>query len=156
MKLLSHVLVAGMLLAGCTGAPNTVEFYVVMKPEETSSFIGAFRSMASNAGFDTAEARIVSDTGNVLHVIEGRGHSVRLWAQNMPLSGEEDPAKCGAFSEPHSDPAQFVVSTTPRLFGTTSAAQKWGDRILAELEASGFDVRRESPVCGMAALAERR
>ncbi len=64
---------------------------------------------------EVAIATATSNTGNVLSVVEGRGHGLKLWAQNMPLSGREDPKRCGVHTEAYVDPSQFIVSTESRF-----------------------------------------
>ena len=122
---------------------------------ETTCNIGAVRAIAKEDGLETALGQVRSDTGNVLTVVEGRGHGLELWVQNEPLSGREDQRVCGVHPEPYSDPAQFVVFTVPRFFGTNAAAKQLGERVLAQLRDLGFDVRRGPVVCGAAAIHDR-
>jgi hypothetical protein len=139
-------------LASCAPSGTAFEFYVVIKPDETSKFIGAITSIAKEDGLETALGQATSDTGNVLRVVEGRGHGLKLWVQNVPLSGREDAKLCGVHPEPYVDPAQFIVSTEPRFFWSTrSAAAELGEKALSQLHKVGFDVRREPIVCGAAA-----
>ena len=141
-----------MILASCSGSGTAFEFYVVIEPEETSNFIGAVMALAEAEGLETAEGRAVADTGNVSRFVEGRGGGIVLWVQNVLLSGNEDARICGVHPEPYSDPAQFVISTQPRLLGSRSEATRLGERLYARLHEAGFDVRRQPVVCGVAAL----
>ena len=138
----------------CAPGPAVFQFYVVIKPDETGKFIGTITSLAKENGLVTAVDQATSDTGNVTRVVEGRGDGVRFWLQNALLSGREDPKLCGVHHEPYSDPAQFVVFTTPRFgFGFTSthmAAVNLGEKMFSKLQESGFDVRRQPAVCGAA------
>lgn len=142
-------------LASCSGEGIASKFYVVVKPDEATKFMVALTALAKEAGLETAEAQAVADTGSVLRVIEGRGHGIRLWVESTLLSGKEDPKLCGVHFEPYSDPAQFTVFTEPRFFGSRTAAKELGERVFSQLQKSGFDVRRESPVCGAAAIRDR-
>lgn len=125
------------------------------KPDEATNFLEAVTAIAKEAGLETAEAQDVADTGSIMCVLEGRGHGLKLWVQSTPLSGREDPKLCGVHHEPYPDPAQFTVFTQPRFLGSEAAAKELGERVFSQLKKSGFDVRRESPVCGAAAIHDR-
>jgi hypothetical protein len=152
MKLVLLVLLSFVALTSCSGGGATFVFYVVINPDKVAEFIGAVTAIAKEDGLETATGQTVFDTGDVLRVVEGRGHGLKLWVQSAPLSGHEDPKLCGVYLEPHPDPAQFIVFTEPRLFGSNSAAKELGERVLSQLHNSGFDVRRKPPVCGAAAI----
>jgi hypothetical protein len=155
MKVLILVLLGVVALTSCTGTVVTFKFYVAIKPDETARFIGAVTALAKENGLETASNQVVADTGYASTALEGRGHGLKLWVQNVPMSGGEDPKLCGVHSEPYPDPAQFVVSTEPRFFGSRAAATTLGERIFSQLQKSGFDVRREPAICGAAAIHDR-
>lgn len=158
MKVLTLLLVGVVSVAGmtsCSQAGVTFKFYIIIKPEETEKFIGAVKEIAKENGMTAAAAKVVSDTGKVLNVVEARGHGVKLWAENIRLSGKEDPNICGSHFEPYPDPAQFMLFTEPRLFGSKTAAKELGERVLSQIQELGFDVRQAPVVCGAAALHER-
>ena len=155
MKIVVLVLLGVAALTSCSAGSLAFEFYVVVEPSETAKFIGAVTTIAKEDGLEVAVGQAVSDKGNVMRAIEGRGHGLKLWVQNTPLSGQEDPKLCGVHPEPYPDPAQFVVSTEPRSFGSKAAATKLGELVFSQLRKSGFDVRREPAVCGAAALHDR-
>ena len=152
IKALIVVLIGIAALTSCSGTVVTFKFYVAIKPDETAKFIDAVTAIAKENGLETATDQIVADTGYASTALEGRGHGLMLWVQNVPMSGGEDPKLCGVHSEPYPDPAQFVVSTEPRFFGSKAAATKLGERVLSQIQKSGFDVRRKPAVCGAAAL----
>jgi hypothetical protein len=155
MKVAILVLLSVIALTSCSGGSATFVFYVVIKPAEADRFIGAITALAKEDGLETAKGEIKFNTGSVLRVLEGRGDGLKLWVQSAPLSGHEDPILCGVFNEPHPDPAQFVVFTVPGFFGSRAGATKLGERVLSQLRNARFDVRREPPVCGAAALHDR-
>lgn len=143
MSVVTVTLLSLAALTACSsGAPPSM-FYVVIKPDEADKFIAAVSAITKEEDMETATAQVVSDARNVLKVLEGRGPGLKLWAQNEPLSGHEDPKLCGVYLEPHPDPAQFVVFIEPRLFGSKAAAIELGGR--------GFDVRLQPAVCGVGA-----
>jgi hypothetical protein len=152
MKITFLALLCFVTLVSCAPGPAAFQFYVVIKPGETGKLIGAITSLANDNGLVTGAGQATSDTRNVTRVVEGRGNGVRFWLQNAPLSGREDPKLCGVHLEPYSDPAQFVVFTTPR-FGfksTHTAAVNLGEKMFSALQKSGFDVRQQPAVCGAA------
>jgi hypothetical protein len=159
MRTVFFVLLCLATLVSCAPGPAVFQFYVVIEPTETGKFIGAVRAIAKEDDMETAASQVVSDTGNTTWTVEGRGHGVRFWLQNAPLSGTEDSKFCGVHVEPYSDPAQFVVFTTPRfgsvLKSSRAAALELGERLFSKLQKSGFDVRRQPVVCGAAASRAR-
>jgi hypothetical protein len=155
MKVAILVLLSVIALTSCSGGSATFVFYVVIRPAEADRFIGAIIAVAKEDGLETAISQTKFNDANILRVLEGRGHGLKLWVQNAPLSGHEDPILCGVSQEPRLDPAQFVVFTAPRFFGSKAGATKLGERVLSQLRNARFDVRREPPVCGAAALRDR-
>ena len=150
-----------LLLLGLAGLTSCSEgnaefiFYVVMKPAEAEKFIEQVSALAKEDDLKTATSQTKFNDANVLRVLEGRGHGLKLWVQNAPLSGHEDPILCGVSQEPRLDPAQFVVFTVPGFFGSRAGAIKLGERVFSQLRNAGFDARRERPICGAAALHDR-
>jgi hypothetical protein len=155
MKVSILALLSVIALTSCSGGSATFVFYVVIKPEEADRFIGAIAALAKEDGLKTATVKTKFGGGSVLTVLEGRGDGLKLWVQNAPLSGHEDPILCGVSHEPRLDPAQFVVFTVPGFLGSKAGATKLGERVLSQLRNARFDVRLEPPVCGAAALHDR-
>lgn len=155
LTLLVASVVSVAAMTSCSQAGVTFKFYVVIKPEETEKFIDVVKEIAKENGMEAAAAKVVSDTGKVLNVVEARGHGVKLWAENIALSGKESPNICGSHFEPYPDPAQFMIFTEPRFFGSKAAAKELGGRVLSQFQKLGFDVRQAPVVCGAAALHER-
>lgn len=158
MRAIILALIGALSSASCSSDGIAVKFYVVIKPDETSRFLDAIRSIAKEDGLVTAGSQAVTDTGYVMRVVEGRGRGSMLWIQNVSLSGKEDPKLCGVpvRVEPYPDPAQFMVFTEPRFFGSMNSAKALGEKVLSQLKKSGFDVRLVPVVCGAAANAVRR
>lgn len=157
MRVILLIALCFVALISCAPGGAAFEFYVVIKPEETVGFIRAVTSIAKDDGLETAVGQGTSDTGNVLRVVEGRGHGLQLWVQSALLSGNEDPKLCGVHHEPYPDPAQFFVFTEPRFFtfqSNRTAALELGKRVLSQLQKLGFDVRRKPVVCGAATMRD--
>jgi hypothetical protein len=155
MKLLILVLTGLVTLTSCSAGIVAFEFYVVIRPDETAKFIRAVTAIANENDLKTATNQVVADTGYASTALEGRSHGLKLWVQNVPLSGTEDPKLCGEHVEPYPDPAQFTVTTEPRLFGSKAEAIKLGERILSQIQKAGYDVRREPVICGAAAIRDQ-
>jgi hypothetical protein len=156
MKVTILLLLALAALTSCSGGNATFIFYVVINPAEAEKFIEEVETLAKKDDLETATSQTQFNNANVLRVLEGRGHGLKLWVQSAPLSGHEDPILCGVSQEPRLDPAQFVVFTVPGFFGSTAEATKLGERVFSQLRNAGFDVRREPPICGAAALHDRQ
>jgi hypothetical protein len=150
------LLLSIIALASCSAdRAAAYTFYVVIRPNEAAQFVAALMTIAEDDGMETAVSRVTSDTGNVLNVLEARGHGLQLWAQNTPLSGDEDQKLCGVHSGSYSDPAQFTVFTVQRFFGSRAAARELGERVLSQLQKLRFNVRLQPAVCGEAVIRER-
>jgi hypothetical protein len=91
MKKTAVVLLCITMLVACAQSGAAFQFYVVIKPGETDRLHNVIASIAKDEGLATASAeRKISDEG-VLRVVEGRGHRLMLWVQNVVLGGNEDP-----------------------------------------------------------------
>ncbi len=66
----------------------------------------------------------------------------------MPLSGQEDPTKCGRYDEPHSDPGQYMISVSPSTpMSDPRDSSVLLAKIVKDLKADGYDVRQNSIIC---------
>lgn len=156
MKAIIPALISVVALAACSSGGVAFKFYVVVEPDEAAKLLDTVTAIAKANGMETAAGQAVSETGSVLKVVEARGKSLRLWIQNTPQSGQEDPKLCGEYSGSHPDPAQFTVLAEPGFFGSRTAAVSLGERVFAQIKTSGFDARREPVICGAAALPKRQ
>jgi hypothetical protein len=154
MRVVVLVFLGAVALASCSGGGVAFKFYVVVEPDASSRLTAAVAAIAKDAGMETAEAQDVADSGSVMKVFEGRGNGLVLWMQSAVLSGKEDPELCGVHSEPYADPAQLIVFTQSRFFGSKAEASKLGESVFVHLQKLGFDVRRTPVVCGLAALKD--
>jgi hypothetical protein len=148
MRVAIFVLLCFAALGACAPGGAAFEFYVVIKPEETAKFIGAVTSIAKESDLEIATSQTTFGTGEILRVLEGRRTGLKLWVQNVVLSGNGDPKLCGVHREPYPDPAQFVVFTEPRLLGFKSASVELGEKVFARIRGLGFDVLRKPVICG--------
>jgi hypothetical protein len=155
IKVLVVILIGVVGLTSCSSGHAAHEFYVVVEPEEAARFIETVTAIAKEDGLETEVSRVVAGPGDVLWIVEGRGHGLRLWVQSTPQSGKEDPRLCGKYSKPHSDPAQFTVFTHSGFFGSQAGATGLGERVHSRLQKSGFEVRQKPAICGAAAIGDR-
>jgi hypothetical protein len=156
MKVVILALISVLTLTACSERGAAFVFYVVIKPDEAAKFIAAVKAIAKEDGLATAVGQAESDTGDVLRVVEGRGSGLELWVQNATRGGDGDSKLCGVRDGPYPDPAQFIVFTAPRFFGSKAKAIELGERVFSQIQKSGFDVRREEPAtCGAAAIRDR-
>lgn len=152
MKVAILVLLCVSVLVSCVPGGAAFEFYVVIKPGDTAKFIGAVTSIAKENGLETAASQTRFDTGELLRVVEGRGPGLKLWVQNVVLSGNADPRLCGEHHMAYPDPAQFVVFTEPRLLGFRSASIELGEKVFSRIRGLGFNVLRKPVICGAAVI----
>ena len=143
-----EILFAAISLTGCDAESNPNTLYAVVKPEQAESLFSYVEALASENGLPLNPGRASDDRGNTLRVLEAKNWRVRLWMQNVPLSGHEDREICGVHAEPHPDPGQYVVtvsSATP-LFGQQPAANLF-TMLTTKLKARGFTILTEPKVC---------
>jgi hypothetical protein len=86
--------------------------YVTIDPKDTDIFLSDFSSIARKHGLDSAQATITPEDGRATHVFEARGRAMRIYSQNVLLSGEE----CADFPGVGSDPGQFVFNVLPAVW----------------------------------------
>jgi hypothetical protein len=92
-----------------------MEMYAVATSESAGHYIRDVASLVRRHGLTPNIGSTTDDKGHTLRVLEAKGRWLRLWSQNMPLSGNEDPAACGKPAEAHPDPGQFIISIDPAL-----------------------------------------
>ena len=101
-----------ILLATCFGlaacgpasdAPGPVadEVYVIVPSEKTSSFTEDLALSVKKYGMTPNLGQATDDKGYSLYVLDATSVSVRLRSENVILSGQEEPARCGFYTEPH-------------------------------------------------------
>jgi len=75
----------------------------------------------------------------------------------MPLSGQEDPALCGRYSEGHPDPGQYIVTIDHVLpLMETQRPRELISEISKELKMAGYDVRQSPIVCSPLSKGEAK
>ena len=124
------------------------EVYVIVSTEQSSVFTTYLSSVVRNHGMFPNLGQATDDKGHSLFVLDATSPSVRLRSENVPLSGHEDPTKCGVYNEPHRDPGQYFISVSPR----TQMADPRDSRVLLakivkDLKANGYDVRPKAIIC---------
>jgi hypothetical protein len=111
--------------------------YVTIDPKETDSFLSELGSIANSLGLESARASATPDDGRTTYVFEARGRAMRIYAQNVLLSGHE----CADFPGIGSDPGQFVVNVLPAVWlPIPGRATTLFEAISKELSVKGYRV----------------
>lgn len=153
------MLAAGVSLMAlsCSSGDKIREFYVIVEPQMSARFVSDLSEIARRHGLTASVGQATDDRGNTMRVVEAKGNLLRLWSQNMPLSGEENPTVCGPHQEPHPDPSQFIVSLRGSVpFMLTNRAEQLQLNLIADLKSAHYDVRMVPVDCGASALTPRR
>lgn len=146
-----------MWATACVPGPIAGKVYVIVPPEKASSFTANLASIVRKRGMAAELGQATDDKGYSTHVLDARGHSVRLRSENVPLSGAEDSELCGVYSEPHSDPGQYFISVSPSTqIADPRASQALLALIVNDLKGAGYDVRSKPIACSPQSKAESR
>lgn len=147
-RLLTVTISAATFLASCDTQYNEAEFYVVISPGQTASYFNDLETLSAAAGLSHAKGRASDDQGHITHVFAAHGRFIRIWSQNLPLSGREDLSRCGAHSEPYPDPGQFFVAVSSRFpFASGRSVGDVQRRIREGLIAKGYEIFEEPLEC---------
>lgn len=144
---------AAMFASACSPSSTTMPsvvstVYVLLPPPEAASFTTVLASVVKKHGMSANVGQATDDKGSVLNVLDAESDGLRLRSENVPLSGQEDPAQCGVHTEPYSDPGQYFIS----ISSTSEAAARQAARALLlgigeDLKAAGYVVRSTSVIC---------
>ncbi|MFL6575899.1 MAG: hypothetical protein ACJ8MR_04750, partial [Povalibacter sp.] len=83
--------------------------YVTINPSDTDRFLTDLGAISKSRGLEPWRGSATPDDGRTLYVFEARGRALRIWAENVLMSGHE----CVDFPGVGSDPGQFVISASP-------------------------------------------
>jgi hypothetical protein len=124
------------------------KIYVTDTDERMSSFIGHLASIVRRYKLEPNVGSAIDDKGRRLHVLDAKGSNIRLRSENVLLSGQEDPSKCGAHEEPYPDPGQFFISVfvSGGPDGDGDAKNLLG-MISSDLRKDGYDVSPKPKLC---------
>jgi hypothetical protein len=149
-------------LAACNsfdgvGVEPTAKVYVVVSSEKTASFTKDLSAIVARRGQAPNLGSATDGNGYAAQVLDATGPSARIRSQNLLLSGHEDPSRCGAYGEPHSDPGQFSISVTPNRSGEGSReAQALLTNIVSDLKTIGYTVQAKPELCSALSKAAAR
>lgn len=134
--------------AACGYSRHVAKMYVITPPEKASEFTKDLAIVGQRHGLAPNPGQATDDKGHTLYVLEAKSRWLRLWSQNLSLSGLENAAECGEYSEGHPDPGQYVIWLDRRF---PMIAEDEPHRLLTligdELRAYGYEVRQEPMVC---------
>jgi hypothetical protein len=144
----SALVLSLVLASSCVSEPGGTTLYVVATSVNASRLQADIASFAQRHGLNASVGHATDDSSHTLRVVEAKGRRVRLWAQNMPLSGREDTAVCGGHPEAYVDPGQYVVTIKSVMpFLGSAAARDIADQMRRELPDLGYEVRGEPIIC---------
>jgi hypothetical protein len=117
--------------------------YVTIEPSEREKFLDDLAIIANSHGLRTWISNAVPDDGPALYVLEGSGHALELWAQNILLSGRE----CGRSGSPHNDPRQFEIHVLPSMWlPLRSRATALFESVSRDLSNKGYPMTAEATI----------
>ena len=137
-----------------TMPPVESTVYVLVPHTDSASFTNTLASVVKGHGMRPSVGQATDDKGSVLHVLDAEGDGLRLRSENVLLSGNEDLARCGQHTEPHSDPGQFFISISSSSEAPAKqAAQSILRRVSSDLKAAGYTVLAKPVIWSGAAKA---
>jgi hypothetical protein len=111
--------------------------YVTIDPAATEQYLKDLAEIAGVNDLDSRSSSATPDNGPTLYVFEARGRALRIWSQNMLLSGHE----CPGFPNAGNDPGQFRVVVTPAMwFRAWGRAHELFGKVKAGLVSKGYVV----------------
>ena len=111
--------------------------YVTIDPAQTDRYMKDLADIARAQELDSWSSSATRDDGPALFVFEAKGRALRIWSQNMLLSGHE----CPQFPNVGNDPGQFRIVVTPALwFRSWDRAHEVFGTVRASLVAKGYVV----------------
>jgi hypothetical protein len=114
--------------------------YVTIKPTDREKFFEDLVAIANSRGLETWVSSAVPNDGPALYVLEGSGRALKLWAQNVLLSGRE----CGGSGSAQNDPGQFKIHVLPSMWlPLRSRATALFQSISRDLSNKGYHVAAE-------------
>jgi hypothetical protein len=140
-------------MTGCgsrSSVPGPVagEVYVVLPAEKAAPFITYLASLVRKYRMNPNPGQATDDKGYSVYVLDATSQSVRLWSENVPLSGHEDPKLCGVYTEAHSDPGQYFIAVSPSTqMADPRDSRELLARIVKDLKIDGYDVRLKPVIC---------
>jgi hypothetical protein len=131
-------MIAILFLSGCSMADDpAATAYVTIDPAATDLYLKDLAEIARMHDLDPTSWSATPDNGPTRFVFEARGRALRIWSQNMLLSGHE----CPEVPNVSNDPGQFRVVVTPAMW-----LRAWGrahelfGKVKAGLVSKGYVV----------------
>lgn len=117
--------------------------YVSIEPADSDRFLDDLAAIANSHGLKAWKSSAAPNDGPTFYVLEASGRALNIWAQNVPLSGEE----CGRSGSPTSNTGQFVVHVLPSMWlplrGRATALFK---SVSGDLSTKGYHIAAEPSV----------
>lgn len=135
-----------VILAGGSGPPVATVYVSIPPSASARRFTQDLANLTRRHGLFPRVGQATDDHGHTVYVLDTDGIGTRLWSQNVPLSGHEDPARCGRHSEAYPDPAQFVLDISSPLPWQRGEAAQLASVLSRDLSSR---LRGEEPASGM-------
>ena len=135
-------------VGACASQDDAITIYALVTTTNEPNFLKDMSTLARKHGLTPNVGRSTDDRGHTVNVVVANGRGVKLWGQNMPLSGHEDRTLCGSHGEPYPDPGQFVIYIKPAtVFSGNAAAIELAAQLRQEFSQLGYDVRETPARC---------
>lgn len=136
------------VLNSCTGSRQVTMYAVIPSSKAAARFNQDLALLAKRHGLIPRIGRATDDRGHSLYVLEANGRWMRLWSQNVELSGHENPTQCGRYIEAHPDPGQYIVYIEPTLpFMNNTGVAEVASQLGRELSVLGYETQAEPVLC---------
>jgi hypothetical protein len=147
------ILVASVALSSC--APDrTQEFYVVAPAAPSGAAIQDLSQILKRRDFAVKTGRSDYPSPAPMYALDGRSLWLKVWAQNVPMSAQEDVSLCGRHVEAYFDPGQISVTVSRRFpFGPdqSAAEETLAAGLKRAMAARGYQVLDRPVECSEAA-----
>jgi len=143
---MAFVLYAGPVLF--VSNDGAMEIYVLTPERNAHHFTEELAALSKRYGMEPHLAQMPEPHGTTYFVMDASGYRLNIWSTNMPLSAQENADECGHYSEPHSDPGQYVLRVSKMMpFGTKQAIREMTSQIGTDLASMGYEVRTTPVTC---------
>jgi hypothetical protein len=127
-----------VIVSSCSVADNpAATAYITIDPAQTARYMKDLADIARAQDLGSWSSSETRDDGPALFVFEAKGRALRIWSQNVLLSGHE----CPKFPNAGNDPGQFKIVVTPSMwFRTWDRAHELFGKVRDSLVAKGYPV----------------
>ena len=142
-------IVSSLAFMAACGRGEQATMYALIPPSKNGDhFNQDLARLVKRQGLKPDLDHATDDRGRTLFVLQATGRSVRLWSQNVVLSGHEAPELCGKFDEAHPDPGQYIIYVQPTFpMWNSRDAEEIASQLRIELNEIGYTIRSAEVTC---------